>query len=124
VSVTESPSPVRIDTVSPLVGTEPANATSPPIGATTAVPDAAPMSMPRCWPAAYGCAGSNEKPVTTGPTTGHVHAPAEGTKTAKSTTTTASARTTTPFCCQDGKRALRRVAGASAVVNLDYSERR
>jgi hypothetical protein len=48
VSVTESPSAVRIETLLPLVGTVPAKVTCPPVGATTVVPVAAPMSTPRC----------------------------------------------------------------------------
>jgi hypothetical protein len=124
VSVTESPSAVRIETLCPLDGTEPANVTSPPAGARTTVPDGEPMSIPRCSPAAYGCAGSKENPDRTGPVTGHVHAPAEGTATTNSTTTITSARTTTPFCCQICQREQRRLAGASAVVNPDYSEPR
>jgi hypothetical protein len=52
VSVTESASAVRIETLLPLVGTVPANVTSPAAGATTVVPVAAPMSTPRCCPPA------------------------------------------------------------------------
>ena len=124
VSVTERPSAVRIETLSPLDGTEPANVTSPPAGAATAVPADEPMSIPRWSPAAYGWAGSNENPDRIGPATGHVHAPAEGTATTNSTTTITSARTTTPFCCQVCQREPCRLAGASAVVNRDYSEPR
>src|SRR5690242_14687827 len=108
VSVTDRPSAVRIDTDCPLDGTDPANVTSPPAGAPTAVPDGEPMSIPRCSPAAYGCAGSKENPASTGPATGQVHAPAEGTRATNRTMTIASARTTTPFCCQICQRELRR----------------
>jgi hypothetical protein len=59
VSVIEYPSAVSIVTHSSLVGTEPAKLTEPLSGAATGSPvAAAPMSMPRCWPAAYGCASS------------------------------------------------------------------
>jgi hypothetical protein len=60
VSVTANPSPVVIVTLLPEPGTEPANVTVPPAGATIVAPSLAPMSRPRCWPAAYGCAGSKE----------------------------------------------------------------
>src|SRR3954454_17667841 len=73
VRVTERASAVRIETVRPLEGTLPANVTTPAAGAPTGAPrEPAPMSMPRCWPAAYGWAGSNEYGATTGPVTGHV----------------------------------------------------
>src|SRR5579884_3199622 len=120
VSVTASASAVRIVTDLPLVGTEPANVTSPAAGATTAVPAGAPTSTPRCCPPAYGCAGSNENGASTGPSTGHVHAAATGAHN-NARITTAIARTTTPFCCQDGKQEWRRLATASAVVNSAYS---
>jgi hypothetical protein len=107
----------------PLVGTVPANVTCPGTGATTVVPVAAPMSIPRCCPPAYGCAGSKVKGTSTGPATGHVHAPAIGTH-SNASTTTAIARTTTPFCCQSGKREPRKLATASAVVNVAYNEPR
>ena len=67
VSVTEYPSAVSIVTDLPLVGTVPAKLTVPAAGASTAVPVSEPMSMPRCCPAAYGCAGSNANPSRTGP---------------------------------------------------------
>jgi len=60
VSVTECPSPVAIVTLSPLVGTLPANVTVPDTGATTVVPASEPMSMPRCCPPAYAWSRSNE----------------------------------------------------------------
>jgi len=123
--VTENASAVRIETLFPLAGTVPANVTCPAAGATTVVPVGAPMSTPRCCPPAYGCAGSKVNGASTGPATGHVHAPAAGTPTnAKANTTTTIARTTTPFCCQDGKREGLTLARASAVVNSDYSEPR
>src|SRR5579859_1028403 len=84
VSVTARPSAVSIVTDLPLVGTVPAYVTTPAAGATTGMPVAeAPMSTPRCWPPAYGCAGSNEKPCSTGPVTGHVQAYAPGTQRTK-----------------------------------------
>jgi hypothetical protein len=52
VSVTASPPGVSIVIVLPLVGTVPAKLTTPAAGATTWEPSAAPMSMPRCCPAA------------------------------------------------------------------------
>jgi len=59
VSVTEYPSGVSIVTDLPLVGTVPAKLTLPAAGALTVSPTAsAPMSMPRCWPDAYGCVSS------------------------------------------------------------------
>jgi hypothetical protein len=61
--------------------TLPAKVTTPSSGATTTVPIAAAMSMPR-WPAPYGSSGGS-KPRTIAPVTGHVHgtaarAPADG----------------------------------------------
>ena len=50
--VTEKPSAVSIVTLSPFVGTDPANVTAPARGAETGAPAAPPTSMPRCWPAA------------------------------------------------------------------------
>jgi hypothetical protein len=59
VRVTEYPSAVWIVSELPLVGTYPAKLTVPAAGAETLSPAAsAPMSMPRCCPAAYGCASS------------------------------------------------------------------
>jgi hypothetical protein len=58
----------------PLVGTVPAKLTVPDAGATTGVPLATPMSMPRCCPDAYGWLGSNVNPSRTGPSAGHVQA--------------------------------------------------
>jgi hypothetical protein len=56
VRLTASPEGVRIVSVCPFVGTEPAKLTMPDAGATTVAPDPAPIAMPRCWPAEYGCA--------------------------------------------------------------------
>src|SRR6266576_4683737 len=67
-------------TVIPFVGTVPAKLTTPDAGASTGTSASAPIAMPRCCPAEYGCAGSNENVWSTGPLTGHVHAPAHGTK--------------------------------------------
>jgi hypothetical protein len=53
-SVTTHPSGVVIVTVRPPLGTEPAKVTMPLAGASTGSPPLAAMSMPRCWPAAYG----------------------------------------------------------------------
>jgi hypothetical protein len=41
-------------TVIPELPAVPAKRTSPPAAATTVLPAAAAMSIPRCWPAAYG----------------------------------------------------------------------
>src|SRR5438105_12626181 len=67
-------------TVIPFVGTVPAKLTTPDAGASTGRSASAPIAMPRCCPAEYGCAGSNENVWSTGPLTGHVHALAHGTK--------------------------------------------
>jgi hypothetical protein len=91
VSVTASPSGVVIVTLSPELGTVPANVTVPAAGATTGSPWPAPMSTPRCSPAEYGCAGSKTNGCRTGPLTGHVQARAAGTT--KSPRRTASRRT-------------------------------
>ncbi len=47
-------SPVRTLTVSPDEPAVPAKRTSPPAAATTGAPTSPAMSMPRCWPEAYG----------------------------------------------------------------------
>jgi hypothetical protein len=73
--------PLRIDTLNPLLGTVPAKVTLPDAGATTAVPGVAEISIPRCCPAAYGCASSNENASTTVPVTGQLQPPADGTTT-------------------------------------------
>jgi hypothetical protein len=67
-------------TLMPEVGTVPANVTVPAAGATTGASAAAPMSIPRCCPAAYGCAGSKTNGWSTGPSAGQVQAPATGAK--------------------------------------------
>lgn len=51
-SVTAYPSAVWIVTARPPLGTKPTNETVPAAGARTSAPTAAPMSTPRCWPAA------------------------------------------------------------------------
>src|SRR5262249_17405007 len=76
VNVTARPSGVVIVTLLPEAGTGPANGTVPAAGATTGVPGATLMSMPRGWAAADGWAGSNENGWRTGPATGQVQAPA------------------------------------------------
>ena len=72
-SVTAYPSCVWIVTVLPPVGTTPAKETVPLAGASTGVPLGAPMSMPRCCPAAYGSL-PNANGRKTGPWTGQLHA--------------------------------------------------
>ncbi|MEZ5101407.1 MAG: hypothetical protein R3C15_16730 [Thermoleophilia bacterium] len=52
--MTSRPSGVVTVIVGPPPGTVPANVTTPAIGARTPVPGGAPMSIPRCWPPAYG----------------------------------------------------------------------
>ncbi len=47
VSVTAQPSSVRIDTVRPFVGSEPANVTRPAAGARTSEPAGPATSIPR-----------------------------------------------------------------------------
>ncbi len=97
-SVTEYlPSGVRIETVLPLVGTVPANVTVPAVGATTVWPDGAPTSIPRCCPPAYGLLPS-EKGRNTGPSTGHVHAPAVAGR-PRTTRTTTAMRLIPPLSC-------------------------
>jgi hypothetical protein len=76
VSVTDQPSEVRIVTDFPLPGTVPANVTTPPAGAWIVSSGEPPTSRPRCWPAEYGWAGSNENASRTGPLAGQVHAEA------------------------------------------------
>src|SRR5919201_6358275 len=73
--VTAYPVGVWIVTVLPPFGTVPANDTTPPAAARTGVPVGAPMSIPRCWPAAYGSL-PKENGRRTGPSTGHVQADA------------------------------------------------
>jgi hypothetical protein len=80
VSVTEYPSRVWIVTTLPLPGTVPANETVPEAGADTVVPVEAPMSMPRCWPAAYGSSPSTNF-WSTGPFTGQDQLAAVGANT-------------------------------------------
>ena len=77
VSDTLYPPGVRIVTVSPCVGTWPANVTSPPDGARTTCAPPRATSMPRCCPPAYGSSPS-EKPRSTSPSAGHDHALAAG----------------------------------------------
>lgn len=81
VSVTDQPSEVRMVSDFPLPGTVPANVTTPPAGARTADPGSPPISIPRCSPAEYGWAGSNENASSTGPPVGQVHAAAGATAT-------------------------------------------
>src|SRR5919204_451842 len=92
-SVTAYPVEVRIVTVLPPLGTVPANVTVPPAAASTGVPVGAPMSMPRCWPAAYGSL-PKEKDRRTGPSTGHVQPEAAwGTARTMSAASAAASRT-------------------------------
>ena len=84
-----------------------------------------PMSMPRCWPAAYGCARSNEKVRSTAPAAGHDHA--RGARHARTSASEqherARAATVTPRC-QIEKTEWRTVAAAARhVVKFAYRER-
>src|SRR5829696_2334579 len=67
------PSSVRTLTVSPEEPATPAKRTSPAAAATTGAPTLPAMSMPRCWPAAYGSSPLRYG-VMTSPRSGHVHA--------------------------------------------------
>src|SRR5256886_16495543 len=91
VRVTEYPSAVWIVTTLPLTGTVRANETRPDAGARTGSPAPAPMSIPRCWPAAYGSSPRTNF-WSTGPLTGQVHAPAVGTITRAAANATIRAR--------------------------------
>jgi len=82
---------VWIVTALPLTGTVPTNETYPEAGAATVVPDGPPMSIPRCWPAAYGSSPSTNF-CSTGPLTGQLQAPAAGTITRAMAETTIRAR--------------------------------
>jgi hypothetical protein len=86
VSVTDQPSEVRIVNDFPLPGTVPANVTTPAAGARTTDPVSPPISIPRCSPAEYGWAGSNENASSTGPPVGQVHAAAGATATSAAVT--------------------------------------
>src|SRR5690348_8602248 len=92
VSVTAKPSTVVIVSTRPEPGTVPLNVTVPAAGASTTSPARAPMSMPRCSPAAYGCAGSKLNGWSTGPPTGHVQARATGATSSAVRTATSSTR--------------------------------
>jgi hypothetical protein len=94
VSVTAFPCGVAIVTLRPEPGTVPANDTVPAAGATTVEPAAPPTSMPRCCPAAYGCAESKTNGCRTAPELGQVHAPAAGARAQNvaATSTTAASR--------------------------------
>jgi hypothetical protein len=53
VRVTAQPSAVRIETVRPFDGSDPANVTRPTAGAMTSEPTGPAMSIPRCPEAVY-----------------------------------------------------------------------
>ncbi|HEU5373425.1 MAG TPA: hypothetical protein VFU51_13640, partial [Gaiellaceae bacterium] len=91
-SVTASPSAVVIVSVRPEPGTVPLNVTVPVAGARTTPPAFAPMSIPRCSPAAYGCARSKLNGWRTGPSTGHVQARATGATNSAAKAATSSTR--------------------------------
>jgi hypothetical protein len=86
--VTVYPSTVAIETTSPLLGTLPTNVTLPPAAAWTVAPRSPPMSIPRCWPPAYGFEPML-KARSTAPSVGQVHASATpGTASASTNTNT------------------------------------
>jgi hypothetical protein len=80
------PPAVAMVTVAPYVGSDPANVTSPDVGAL--VEDASPSatSIPRCWPPAY-LSVPTENPRSTAPSAGHVQAQAAGPATSAHTST-------------------------------------
>jgi hypothetical protein len=107
----------------PPLGTVPANETMPPAGATTGAPTVAAMSMPRCWPAEYGCARSKWKGRKTWPSTGHVQARAAdaGSATAHRSRTPIR-RTDASFVANLVNE--QTVTAAGFVVNTGYKVRR
>src|SRR5215831_21162918 len=114
VSVTEYPSAVSIDTTRPLLGTAPAKLTLPPAAARTPEPRLPAMSMPRCWPPAYG-SFPRLKARSTAPSVGQVHALAvEGTRNTAAAThnTTVTRRIASPLVVFSKQRTPR-VAGRS-----------
>ena len=143
-SVIDQPSGVRIVTDLPLAGTVPANVTTPPAGAWTTSAAPPPISMPRCCPAAYGCAGSNTNGSRIWPLTGQVQARAGAAAAKKTNSATASRRIGTRqikarrmgdhlrnrfgYCCltsercRSGERLGRvTIGGRVSVVKKDYS---
>src|SRR3954454_9605222 len=63
------------------------------------------MSIPRCWPAAYGCARSNAKPGRTEPPTGQLQPSAgAGASSAAATAMGGRERIETDLRCQKSKR--------------------
>jgi hypothetical protein len=70
------PSPLRSATVRPDEPTFPAKVIVPPTAATTRLPTGAPMSMPLCWPPAYGFPPFRYG-VRTGPLIGQVQPAAD-----------------------------------------------
>jgi hypothetical protein len=90
VNVTAYPSAVAIVTLFPDDGTVPAKVMVPVAGASTVAPGSPPTSIPRCWPAAYGCAGSKRKGCRTAPVAGHVQAWPTGTNTSAARTAASS----------------------------------
>ena len=92
VSVTARPPGVVIVSDRPEPGTVPLKVTVPAAGASTVSPAVAAMSMPRCSPAAYGCAESKLNGWSTGPETGQVHARATGATSSAARAATSSTR--------------------------------
>jgi hypothetical protein len=119
VSVTEYPSGVWIVSVLPLTGTVPTNETVPDAGASTVAPDGAPMSIPLCWPAAYGSSPKTNF-CRTGPWTGQFHASADGAITRAAANTAIRVRRIFLLVVLFANRAT--IPMASVVVNSDYSE--
>src|SRR5436305_1171504 len=82
--------------------------------------------MPRCSPAAYGCAGSKTNDWRTTPSVGHVHALAAGAQISTATATSRSTRRIGDTAlvvwfeeCFDGRR--RRVALSNEITKLSQS---
>src|SRR5439155_24017051 len=106
----------------PPPGTGPANVTVPSAGARTDIPSVVPMSIPRCWPPAYGCAGSKTNGRNTGPSTGHVHARADAGRARTQNSTTASRRMETSSVVRTANGGT--VPARHLVVNTGYNVRR
>jgi hypothetical protein len=71
--VTAKPSDVRIVSVRPFPGSQPANDTRPPAGVRTAEPASLPISIP-LWPLSWYSGPPNSNPRSTGPSTGQLQA--------------------------------------------------
>jgi hypothetical protein len=79
------------------------------------------MSIPRCWPAAYGSSPRTNF-WSTGPLTGQVQAPAVGTITSAAASTTIRARRICFLLVVLIANSAPRYMGHLVVVNMDYRE--